>query len=361
MHRTAIGFARAADDAAVAARITDADADAALAYRIDAASRVELKLFHAGAANVDEIAGDVPGLVSWNVNHLALIGGAVVLALGVVAVRLLRATGQLDVTIERAPDATDEVYCISVARHAGRPSTSNLSKFHADTKAAGPVTTGHRRTLVGKVTTFKLPTGRWHVNLYGAFLRGGTLRAVPETASKIVEVRRGRTATVAFDLAPTLAEILVQLVVAGKNAGKGATVATTERDKVYADAEGRATLMLAVGNHVLIVEHAGGVLKRPLQVPAARVQRVVIDVAPDKPTVVALGSAPAVPLMPLEESAAVMPSPPPPSDVVVAFTAPGARKRSPSVDLVARGTRDRQRTERSGWRSPTRRSLPRVR
>jgi tRNA A-37 threonylcarbamoyl transferase component Bud32 len=285
-------IAHAADAGALAEAAVTAGAEAALGYRVDDGSRVELVLVRVGAPAPDVVSAEVPDLVGWNVFHLALIGGVVVLlVVGFGASRAAGRTGLLDVTIEPAPDATEEVYCLEVTDRAARPNTGDLAKFHARTRAAGAVTERRIRTLVGRTTTFKLPTGRWHVHLYGGYERGGTLRPVPDTATKDIEVRRGRTATVAFDLAPSLAELHVQI----RGGGKRVTVATSERDKVYADADGRAKLMLPVGHHTLVVEHERGVYRRGVEVPAARVQRLAIDVDVDgEPSAIALGSDAAV-------------------------------------------------------------------
>ena len=294
------------------------DADALLLYRADSSSTVQLVMWRVNAPAADETAGvvELPGLVTWNATRVALIAGGVLALLALlVVVRVSRSTGTLDVTISRAPDAAEEVYCLDVTKSATRPALGDVAKFHADTRRAGARTGKRSRTLVGKATTFRLPAGRWFVHLYGAFERGGTLRAVPDTATKEIEVRRGRPAAVTFELAPTLAE--VQLHVQG--AGKGATVGTTARDRVHLSLDGRATLALAVGSHTITVEHAGKTYRRDLKVPAARVQRMTIDLASGEPTSsaeIALGSEPAVPLDAAEPQ------------VQIAFTKPTGRRPS---------------------------------
>nr|HEX4314601.1 serine/threonine-protein kinase [Kofleriaceae bacterium] len=293
------------------------DADALLVYRADAASSVQLVLYRVNAPAADETTGEValPGLVTWNVIRIAeLAAGVLVLGIALLLGRSARSTGSLEVTVSGAPDATDAIYCLEVSTSSSRPAIGDPGRFHNEARRLGPLTDKRSRTHVGKSTTFRLSAGRWHVHLYGAFERGGTMRAVPDSASKDIEVRRGRTAAVAFDLAPTLAEVQVHV----QGAGKGATVRTTERDRVHLSPDGRATLSLPIGMHVLTVEHGGVVYRRDVRVPAARVQRITIDLAAGEvadAASVALGSEPAVPLD--------MPPPVDPTESVkIAFATP---------------------------------------
>ena len=258
-----------------------ADSDGALVYRVDADggnARITLLLYTAGASQATQVSRVVrmPGAVTFNVIKLVAILGAILVVVLLGVLYFTRSMGKIELHIARSADA-DEAICVEVTKNPKRPPITDMLGFHTETKSAGAVTRRRSATLIASGHVLRVPTGNWYVHLYGTYLHGGKLRIVPDNCTKQVEVKRGTTVEVHFDLIAKGAEVTVQVI---HDPPSDVIVwANDETARRKLDSAGKVDLLLPVGNHTIHVQTKTDTLAMPLNVPTAKSQQMTINVA----------------------------------------------------------------------------------
>ncbi|MBA3820294.1 MAG: serine/threonine protein kinase, partial [Deltaproteobacteria bacterium] len=255
--------------------------DGALIYRVESAgsdARITLLLYETGAKQATQVTRVVtmPGLVTFNVVKLVTILVVVLVLVLVGVLRATRSMGKIELQIARSADH-DEALCVELSNQPTRPKIADMLAFHTATKSAGSVVRRRSATLIASGATFQVPTGAWYVHLYGTYAHGGKLRLVPETCTQQVEVKRGATVEVAFDLVAKATEVTVQVIVEPR---RGVLVWTDAApSRVATNDAGEAELMLPLGTHVIHIDAHGVLLSSELQVGSSKPHRLTINVA----------------------------------------------------------------------------------
>jgi hypothetical protein len=242
-------------------------------------ARVRLLLFPQGATEGVTATRSVNSYdaVSWDVTKLAAIAVVVVLLVGWFMLLIIRGNGDIDVRYKLDADSKDEVFGIVIAKTPTRPSIGDVKKFFQETPKAGQKIDKRRAILIGGQTKFRVPPGPWTVTLYGVYDRADNLVELPATTTKSVDVRRGKTEFVTFDLIPKDAELRINIH--GKQQRGIAVWLNADRDnRVFTDAQGNANLRCNLGSHVLYAEYEGKVFDRKLQVAAPRIERISLNI-----------------------------------------------------------------------------------
>ncbi|MDQ3364865.1 MAG: protein kinase, partial [Myxococcota bacterium] len=255
--------------------------DGALVYRVESAgsdARITLLLYEVGAKQATQVTRVVtmPGLVTFNLVKLVTSVAVGLVGVLVGILWFTRSMGKIELQIARNADA-DEALCVELSKHPARPKISDMLAFHTATKEAGSVGRRRSATLIASGATFKVPTGTWYVHLYGTYAHGGKLRLVPETCSQQVEVKRGATVEVGFDLVAKATEVTVQVIVEPR---RGVLVwADAAPSRVATNDAGEAELMLPLGTHVIHIDAHGVLLSSDIQVGSSKPHRLTINVA----------------------------------------------------------------------------------
>jgi predicted Ser/Thr protein kinase len=255
--------------------------DGTLVYRVEAVgstARITLLHFMKGTTQATQVARDVKmaDVVRFNTSKL------VVLIVGLLAIVLLgvfwftRSMGRVEVHISRTTDA-DEALCVEISKNPKRPPITDMLAFHTATKSAGSITKRRMATLIASGVTLKVPTGTWYVHLYGTYSHGGNLRLVPDANTKQVEVKRGATVEVSFDLIAKAADVTVEVVYEPR---KDVVVwANNETARRRPDQDGKVELQLPVGQHKIHIQTPTDTLEMDLHVPSAKAIRMGVNVA----------------------------------------------------------------------------------
>lgn len=242
-------------------------------------ARVRLLLFPQGAIEGVTATRSVNsyGAVSWDVTKLGAIGVVVVLFVGWIMLLIIRGNGDIDVRYKLDADSKDEVFGIVIAKTPTRPNIGDVKKFFQETPKAGQKIDKRRAILIGGQTKFRVPPGPWTVTLYGVYDRADNLVELPASTTKSVDVRRGKTEFVTFDLIPKDAELRINIH--GKQQRGIAVWLNADRDnRVFTDAQGNANLRCNLGSHVLYAEYEGKVFDRKLQIAAPRIERISLNI-----------------------------------------------------------------------------------
>ena len=189
---------------------------------------------------------------------------------------IIRGSGDIDVRYKLDADSKDEVFGLVIAKTDTRPAIADLKKFYQDIPKAGQKIEQRRAILIGGQTKFRLPPGQWTVALYGVFDRADELVEVPASMVKTVDVRRGKTEFISFDLIPKDAELRINIH-GNQKRGIGVWLNDNREKKVYTDAQGNVSLRCNIGTHVLYAEVDGRVFDRKLQIAAPRIERVSLN------------------------------------------------------------------------------------
>jgi len=255
--------------------------DGALVYRVQpdgGNARITLLHFKSGTTQATQVSRIVamPEVVTFNTTKLFAILGAV-LACGLVGLLFFtRSMGRIELHIARAADA-DEALCVEVTKNPKRPPIVDMLAFHNATKAAGTITKRRMATLIASGVILKVPTGTWYVHLYGTYSHAGKLRLVPENCTTQVEVKRGSTVDVDFDLVARAADVTIDVTYEPR---KDVVVwANDESARRRVDDEGKVDLQLPIGHHTIHIQTPTDTLSMPLHVPTAKSIRMGVNVA----------------------------------------------------------------------------------
>ena len=261
----------------------DLDAPTLVLYRLRTdGARAELRLIAFDRATgtaqaVDRrLDGTRVGLVRWNTDRIVVAVGLAVVLIVLALVWFIRGRSRIVVQITLDPDGSDEALAIEVSRLARRPVITDPVRWRRDAKKAGHEITPRSARLPTARTTFPVPSGPWYVHVYGVYTREYGERVVPPLHSRQVDVARGATATVEFDLGLPVAEVKVTIHDA-KRGGIGVWLDNGHADRVYTDADGQVTLYATVGQHTLHIDAPDLRIERPLQIMAAQIEKVIVN------------------------------------------------------------------------------------
>jgi predicted Ser/Thr protein kinase/tetratricopeptide (TPR) repeat protein len=241
-------------------------------------AHVRLLLFPSGSSEGVMVERSIAanGALGWSFEKLLPIAVVIALLVMMVALWVIRGNGDIDVRYKLDADSKDEVFGLIVAKTKSRPSIADRARFYADTPKAGQRIEKRRAILIGGQTKFRVPPGQWQVVLYGVFDRADQLVEVPTSAVKSVDVRRGKTEFVTFDLIPKDAELRINIH-GQHQRGVAVWLNHNQTEKVYTDEHGNASLRCSLGSHVLYAEYDGHVFDRKLQIAAPRIERVAMN------------------------------------------------------------------------------------
>jgi len=258
------------------------DADAALLYGVTAdgdRAQVDLVLYDRETREAMELGRSLPaqGLVAWNSGRIVLLAVAALALFLIGSLLALRGRGDVEVRLKTDPATTGEVFCIEVSPTSKRPEIPDVDAFRASVRRAGHSEERRRALLVGPVTRFRLPVGRWYVHLYGVYERAGESRVLDPTNTQEAIVRRGRFTTVNFDLVPTQAELRITIY---DDDPSRVALWLDDRDgyKVHPDQAGEAVLFAPPGEHTLHVEARGIVLHKPFAIGSPKLEKLGINI-----------------------------------------------------------------------------------
>ena len=255
--------------------------DGALIYHLKpkgSEANISLTYFRRGTTVATQVErdGDVTGAVTFATTKLVVIVGVVLATLLLGLFWFTRTMGRIELQIARTADL-DEALCVEITKNPKRPIITDMLAFHNATKAAGTITKRRMATLIASGITLKVPTGGWYVHLYGTYSHGGKLRLVPETCTTHVDVKRGATSEVAFDLIAKLADVTIEVVY---DQPKDIQIwANDETARRYLDRDGKVEMQLPVGNHIIHVKTPTDELEMELNITGAKATRMAINVA----------------------------------------------------------------------------------
>ncbi|MDQ3333616.1 MAG: protein kinase [Myxococcota bacterium] len=255
--------------------------DGALVYRVEAVgsnARITLLHFMKSATQATQVARDIamPDVVTFNTSKLVVISGAVLALVLFGVFWFTRSMGKVEVRISRTTDA-DEALCVEISKNPKRPPITDMLAFHNATKSAGSITKRRMATLISSGLTLRVPTGTWYVHLYGTYSHGGKFRLVPDSCTKEVEIKRGTTIEVEFDLIAKAADVTVEVVY---EPIKDIIVwANNETARRRPDSEGKVDLQLPVGHHVIHIQTPTTTLDMELHISSAKSIRMAVNVA----------------------------------------------------------------------------------
>ena len=255
--------------------------DGALVYRVEpdgSNARITLLHFQSGATQATQVSRVVAmsEVVTFNTTKLIVILGAVLAVVLVGVLFFTRSMGRIELHISRAADA-DEALCVEVTKNPKRPPITDMLEFHNATKSAGTITKRRMATLIASGVTLKVPTGTWYVHLYGTYSHGGKLRLVPDVCTKQVEVKRGTTVDVDFDLIARAADVTIDITYEPRQ--DVVVWANDESARRRVDEQGKVDLQLPVGHHTIHIQTPTDTLSMPLHVPTPKAIRMGVNVA----------------------------------------------------------------------------------
>jgi len=257
------------------------DGDALLLYHVEPDSgqaKIVLEIFVRNAKASREVSDTFPpdGLLAFAVGKLVPFGIAALALVLVGMYFVVRGSGTIRVSIDRAPDASDEVYCVVVTKSSSRPQVSDPVTFRNARKKEGTITKRRSATLVSNGHEVRVPPGTWWVHVYGTYERGGVVLALPASASQSVLVKRGDSTPAKVDLVPKAADLAI--VIEGDHKD-GVAVKIDDGPAQYTDASGSLVVSVPMGNHVLTFEAKGLSIKRDVATPQARIYRYAFNLA----------------------------------------------------------------------------------
>ena len=272
-------------DEGLASLARDLGCGALLLYRTRPAGlapwvTLDLVLYDVAHQRTDRIEtslmGRSTGLVMLNPLMIGL--GVVVLlaALGWAIAVSLR--GTIVVRVQWDADAKDELFSILISRSARTPSIENLAAYRKKMEWLGKRKRRFEAWNIDQNTTFRgIPRGKWYVHLYGIYTRGRQTMLLREPPQE-VEVLARKTAFVAHVLEASEAEFKIT-VLDDHGPVEGARVwLDDERAKaVAAGKDGKVSLKMQKGFHVIRVSAREMTVDRPYHVVKAKVHEMTIN------------------------------------------------------------------------------------
>ena len=274
---------RATEDAlAVLAR--DMGGESVLMYRIKPAGlapwvEVELILFDVAKQKVHRasstLIGRSTGLVMVNPLLVALFVLALLGSAAWVAVLSFR--GAIVVRVQWDPDSKEEMFSILISHSNKTPVIENVTAYQKKLEWLGQRKRRFEAWHVERSTTFRgIPKGKYFVHLYGIYTRGRQVLVLSEP-HEAVEVLPRKTAFVAFNLEASEAEFNLT-VVDDSGPVDGARVwIDEERAKAATAKDGKVTLKVPKGYHVIHVTAKGIHIDRPYHVIKAKTHEMTIN------------------------------------------------------------------------------------
>jgi hypothetical protein len=182
------------------------------------------------------------------------------------------------VRVQWDSDAKDELFSILISRSPHTPSIDNLTAYRKKMEWIGKRKRRYEAWNIDQNTTFRgIPRGKWHVHLYGVYTRGRQTMLLREPPQE-VEVLARKTTFVAHVLEAAEAEFKI-LVVDDHGPVEGARVwLDDERAKaVAAGKDGRVSVKMQKGFHVIRVSAREMSVERPYHVVKAKVHEMTIN------------------------------------------------------------------------------------
>ncbi|MBZ0235639.1 MAG: serine/threonine protein kinase, partial [Deltaproteobacteria bacterium] len=265
----------------------DLGASHVVLYQVSASggdARLRLVAFDRRSGMAHEVTGTAPGargLVGWNTTTLPLLGAIVLALLLVAGYFILRGRSGIVVEITLDPDGSEEAICVEVSASPQRPAIDDPPRWRKETRKAGHEVKGKSARLVGPRTTFRVPPGTWYAHVYGVYVRDHADRVVPPIHTRKIDVARGKTAVAQVDLGMPVAE--VQIAIHDTRRGGIAVWLDNDlADKVYTDADGRATLYATVGPHTLVIDPGDMRFEKPLPIAAAQIKKLNVNLVRER-------------------------------------------------------------------------------
>jgi len=225
------------------------------------------------------------GLITLKPTYIRVAAGVLALLILIVLYRTFRGFGTVKVRIQRDPVAKNQAYVIKLSRSPRAPKVNNPER-HEDSIMAGGAKLGRLQAIMPRRnTTFgDVPTGTWHVHLYGTHKRGGHLETIRGEFSREIQVGRGDTVSLSFNLEPTTAGLQVRVYDGGKSISDAAVWLGDDRDDVlYTDKTGRATLQVPRRElHTLNVEFQDQVVQRRVEFDDTSLHHLTINLARER-------------------------------------------------------------------------------
>jgi len=263
----------------------DLGCGALLLYRIRPAGMapwvtVELVLHDVARQRTDRIEtsliGRSTGLVTLNP---LMVGLAILAVLAVLAWAIaLSLRGTIVVRVQWDSDAKDELFSILISRSQHTPSVDNLTAYRKKMEWIGKRKRRFEAWNIDQNTTFRgIPRGKWHVHLYGIYTRGRQTMLLREPPQE-VEVQARKTSFVAHVLEASEAEFKIT-VLDDRGPVEGARVwLDDERAKaVAAGKDGKVSLKMQKGFHVIRVSAREMTVDRPYHVVKAKVHEMTVN------------------------------------------------------------------------------------
>ena len=246
-------------------------------------AKVTFALYEADSRGASEFSDVLPGeklgLVGWNSTFIGILMAIGSILLLWLLFRVLRGSGQLQVTIKRDAACVDEAFTLVVSRSATPPALRDAKAYAVDTKRAGVQRSRYRATLVGPDTAFdRIPIGWWHVHLIGTYVKGHELRILEGELSKRTRTRRKQLAHVTFDLVPRTTEFHITVYDLGGPQGQAEVWLDGRREhKRMTAADGTAALDVPPGRHVIHVVSRGMQASRAVDVHDTKIHTMSIS------------------------------------------------------------------------------------
>jgi hypothetical protein len=258
---------------------------ALLLYRIRPAGlapwvTIELVLHDVAHQRTDRmettLIGRSTGLVTLNPLMIGLAVLAFLAALAWAIAASLR--GTIVVRVQWDADAKDELFSILISRSPHTPSVDNLAAYRKKLEWLGKRKRRFEAWNIDQNTTFRgIPRGKWHVHLYGIYTRGRQTMLLREPPQE-VDVQARKTSFVAHVLEASEAEFKVT-VLDDRGPVEGARVwLDDDRAKaVAAGKDGKVSLKMQKGFHVIRVSARDMTVERPYHVVKAKVHEMTVN------------------------------------------------------------------------------------
>jgi hypothetical protein len=272
-------------DEGLASLARDLGCGALLLYRIRPAGlapwvTVELVLHDVAHQRTDRLEttliGRSTGLVILNPLVIGLAVLAFLAALAWAIAASLR--GTIVVRVQWDADAKDELFSILISRSPHTPSVDNLAAYRKKLEWLGKRKRRFEAWNIDQNTTFRgIPRGKWHVHLYGIYTRGRQTMLLREPPQE-VDVQARKTSFVAHVLEASEAEFKVT-VLDDRGPVEGARVwLDDDRAKaVAAGKDGKVSLKMQKGFHVIRVSARDMIVERPYHVVKAKVHEMTVN------------------------------------------------------------------------------------
>jgi predicted Zn-dependent protease len=233
---------------------------------------------------VDVVDGRSLGLLRWNHEFLALAGAIAAALAAWLGLWLLRGRGEIQVRIKSDPATDHELFTLTVTHKSARPVITDAQAHNRKYESAGHSASRFVVHLPGPSTRMHaIPSGHWFVHLHGTFRKALDPRILGESFSAKVQVRRGKTTYVEFDLEPKHAEYRVS-VFDGESACEHAEVWVDDgwADRVRSNHDGLCEVLIPRGKHLLHVHAAGMKIARGVTVHDTKVRTVTVNLARER-------------------------------------------------------------------------------